>query len=204
MVVLGIHDGKDAGVALLDGGKVLFAANEERYSRRKLHFGFPFIALDRMFRHTGAKPRDIEAVTVGFEAMVENSEAAYDYSAEPRLHQKVYSVLTRSLGPLMNTRAAAFGSLQLMKLLAQNKDELRQNVRNAGIEAPIAFLNHHRSHAASAYFLCGRKDALVITSDGGGDGISGGVYTGRGGGLETRATFSKLNSAGIFWEIVTQ
>jgi peptidoglycan/xylan/chitin deacetylase (PgdA/CDA1 family) len=71
MVVLGIHDGKDAGVALLDGGRVLFAANEERYSRRKLHFGFPFRALERMFRHTGVRPTDIQAVTVGFEAMVE-------------------------------------------------------------------------------------------------------------------------------------
>ncbi len=204
MIVLGIHDGKDAGVALIDGGKVLFAANEERYSRRKLHFGFPFIALERLFRHTGVKPSDIQAVTVGFEAMVENSEAAYDYSAEPRLHQKVYSVLTRSLGPLMNTRAAAYGSLQLMKLLAQNKDELRQNVRNAGIEAPIHFLNHHRSHAASAYYTCGKKEALVITSDGGGDAISGGIYVGRNGSLDGRTTFSKLNSAGIFWEIVTQ
>lgn len=204
MVVLGIHDGKDAGVALIDGGKILFAANEERYSRRKLHFGFPFIALERMFRHTGVKPRDIAAVTVGFEAMVENSEAAYDYSAEPRLHQKVYAVLTRSLGPIMNTRAAAYGSLQLMKLLAQNKDELRQNVRNAGIEAPVHFLNHHLSHAASAYYTCGKRDALVISSDGGGDGISGGVFVGRDGRVENRDTFSKLNSAGIFWEIITQ
>ncbi len=204
MLVLGVHDGKDGGVALLGDGKVLFAANEERYSRRKLHFGFPFVALDRMFRHTGVKPREIQAVTVGFEAMVEDSEAAYDYSAEPRLHQKVYSVLARSIGPLMNTRAAAFGSLQLMKLLAQNKDELKQNVRNAGIEAPIRFLNHHRSHAASAYCASGRKDAIVVSSDGGGDGISGGIYVGRNGQLETVTSFSKLNSAGIFWEIITQ
>src|SRR5262245_33970307 len=98
MLVLGIHDGKDGGVALLDGGNVLFAANEERYSRRKLHFGFPFLALQKMFRHTGVEPRDIEAITVGFEAMVEDTESSYDYSAEPRLHQKAYSALTRSLG----------------------------------------------------------------------------------------------------------
>ncbi|MFQ5599121.1 MAG: carbamoyltransferase C-terminal domain-containing protein [Candidatus Krumholzibacteriia bacterium] len=204
MLVLGLHDGKDAGVALLDGGKILFAANEERYSRRKLHFGFPFLSLERMFRHTGVSPKDIQAVTAGFEAMVENSEAYYDYSAEPRLHQKVYSVLVRSLGPLMNTRIAAYGSLQLMRLISQNKEELEQNVRNTGIDAPIHYMNHHMSHAASAYHVCGKDDAIIISSDGGGDGISGGVYVGRQGTIKNDTTFSKLNSAGIFWEIITQ
>lgn len=204
MVVLGIHDGKDAGVALLDGGRVLFAANEERYSRRKLHFGFPFLALERMFRHTGVRPRDIQAVTVGFEAMVEDSDAAYDYTAEPPLYHKVYSAMTRSLGPLMNSDLAAFGSLQFMKLMSRNKAELRHAVGRAGIHAPIHFMNHHRSHAASAYYMSGKDTALVVTSDGGGDGISGGVFVGRRGRLESKTTFSKLNSAGVFWEIITQ
>ncbi len=204
MLVLGVHDGKDSGVSLVDGGRVLYAANEERYSRRKLHFGFPFLSLDHMFRATGVKPADIDAVSIGFQAMIENSEMAYDYSAEPRLHQKVYSVLTRSLGSLMNTRLAAYGSLQLMKLMSQNKIELEQNLRNTGIEAPIHYTNHHLAHAAAAYFCSGRKEAVIVSSDGGGDGIAGGVYTGRDGTIENHTTFSKLNSAGIFWEIITQ
>lgn len=204
MLILGLHDGKDAGVALLSDGQVVFAANEERYSRRKLHFGFPFLSLERLFRHTGIKPIEIDAVTLGFEAMVENTEASYDYAAEPRLHQKVYSVLVRSLGPLMNTRAAAYGSLQLMKLLSQNKEELEQNIRNAGIEAPIHYLNHHLTHAASAYYSSGKSEAIIISSDGGGDGTSGGVYIGRDGVVRNDSVFSKLNSAGIFWEIITQ
>jgi carbamoyltransferase len=112
--------------------------------------------------------------------------------------------MTRSLGPLMNTDLAAFGSLQLMKLMSRNKAELRHNVSLAGIEAPIHFMNHHRSHAASAYYMSGKDTALVITSDGGGDGISGGVFIGRGGRLEGQTAFSKLNSAGVFWEIITQ
>lgn len=204
MLVLGVHDGKDGGVALLDGGKVLFAANEERYSRRKLHFGFPYLALERMYQHTGVRPQDIGAVTVGFEAMVEDSEAAYDYQAEPRLHQKVYSVLVRSFGPMMNTDAAAYGSLQLMKLMAQNKEELKVNLKSQGITAPVHFMNHHLSHAASAYYASGKRDVMVISSDGGGDGVSGGIYLGRGGKLTHHASFSKLNSAGVFWEIITQ
>ena len=44
MLILGLHDGKGTGVALLDDGQVVFTANEERYSGRELHFGFPCIA----------------------------------------------------------------------------------------------------------------------------------------------------------------
>ena len=46
MLILGLHD----GVALFDDGQVVFTANEERYSGQELHFGFPRIALKRMFR----------------------------------------------------------------------------------------------------------------------------------------------------------
>lgn len=204
MNILGIHDGKDAGVALVAGGRVVFAANEERYSRQKMHFGFPFLSLQKLFRFTGVEPKDIDQVTVGFEAMAEQSSEAYDYQAEPRLHQKVYSALTRTLGGVMDTKAATYGALQVLKLLSQNKTELRQNLSNVGVEAPVQFLNHHLTHAASAYYTSGRSEALVVTSDGGGDAISGGTFVARDGVIENKSTFSTLNSAGVFWEIITQ
>jgi carbamoyltransferase len=202
--ILGIHDGKDAGIGLVVDGRVAFAANEERYSRQKMHFGFPFLSLQKMAQYTGVEPKDIDVVTVGFEAMVEKSAEAYDYEAEPRLHQKVYSALTRTLGGVMDTRAASYGALQVLKLLSQNKAELKQNLDNRGILAPVHFFNHHLTHAASAYYTAGHDNALIITSDGGGDATSGGIYVARGGTIENKSTFSKLNSAGVFWEIVTQ
>ena len=204
MNVLGIHDGNDAGIALVVDGRVVFAANEERYSRQKMHFGFPFLALQKMSQFTGVEPKDIDHVTVGFEAMVEKSGEAYDYEAEPRLHQKVFSALTRTLGGVMDTRAATYGALQVLKLMSQNKAELRQNLTNRGIEAPVHFFNHHLTHAASAYYTTDRPEALIVTSDGGGDATSGGIYVAKDGCIENKSSFSKLNSAGIFWEIITQ
>ncbi len=96
------------------------------------------------------------------------------------------------------------GSLQVLKLISRNKKQLEENVRDTGIHAPIHYLNHHLSHAAPAYYLSGEDEVIVISSDGGGDGISGGVYLGRHGALKNVAIFSKSNSAGIFWEIITQ
>jgi len=204
MIVLGIHDGKDAGVALVRDGRVEFAANEERYSRKKLHFGFPFLALEQMFEDTGVTPDQIDAVTTGFQAMVEVPGAGYDYTALPQLHQRMFSSVAKVAGPLMDTGIVAQCSLGLMRMMSRNKEELAKHVREAGITAPIYHKNHHLSHAASAYYFCGHDEALVVSSDGGGDGISGGIYVGRAGRIQRAACFSKLNSAGIFWEIVTQ
>jgi carbamoyltransferase len=204
MNILGIHDGRDAGVALVADGRVVFAANEERYSRQKMHFGFPFLALQKLCRFTGLEPGDVDHVTVGFETTAERSGEAYDYEAEPRLHEKVYAALTRIPGGVADSRAASYAALQVLKLLSLSKEELRQNLENAGITAPVTFLNHHLAHAASAYYTSGHEAAVIVTSDGGGDAISGGIYLGRDGRIENKSTFSLLDSAGVFWEIVTQ
>ena len=204
MNILGIHDGQEAGVALVVGGRVVFAANEERYSRTKMHFGFPFLSLRKLFEYTGIEPAQVDHVAVGFQAMVGRPGEGYDYEARPRLHRQVYSKLTRTFGGAMDTRAAAFGSLQVLRLLSRNKRALKQHLRDEGAHAPVQFLNHHLTHAASAYYTAGHDEALIITSDGGGDGTSGGIYVGRDGAIELASAFSKLNSAGVFWEIITQ
>ena len=45
MVILGIHDGHNASAALVVDGKLLSAVGEERFSREKHHYGFPFNAI---------------------------------------------------------------------------------------------------------------------------------------------------------------
>ena len=60
---LGINEDLfDSGVALGDGERVLFASNEERYTRRKNEGGFPRQALESLFAFTGADPCDIDVI----------------------------------------------------------------------------------------------------------------------------------------------
>ena len=67
MKVLGISPlDKDATVSLVEDGKVLFAAGEERFSRQKHHAGFPRLALDAALNATGTAPEDIEVVAYPF------------------------------------------------------------------------------------------------------------------------------------------
>ncbi|MCB9914748.1 MAG: carbamoyltransferase [Planctomycetes bacterium] len=67
MRVLGISPlDKDATASLVEDGRILFAAGEERYSRQKQHEGFPGLALRAALDATGLSPDDVDKVAYPF------------------------------------------------------------------------------------------------------------------------------------------
>ena len=67
MKVLGLSPlDKDATASLVEDGRVLFAAGEERFSRRKHHAGFPERAIRAALEHTGTDPAQIDQVAYAF------------------------------------------------------------------------------------------------------------------------------------------
>ena len=67
MIVLGISPlDKDASAAIVVDGKTLFAAGEERFTRRKQQSGFPEQAIEAALRFTGLEPHEIDAVAYPF------------------------------------------------------------------------------------------------------------------------------------------
>jgi carbamoyltransferase len=67
MIILGISPlDKDSTVTLVQDGKVLFAAGEERFTRNKLQDGFPARALEAGLRSAGIRAADIDAVAYPF------------------------------------------------------------------------------------------------------------------------------------------
>ena len=128
MNILGIHDGKDAGVALVVDGRVVFAANEERYSRQKMHFGFPFLALQKLFRFTGSSPRRSTTSRWASRRWSENRARGTTTKPSRSCTEGPTPALTRTLGGVMDSRPATYGALQVLKLLSQNKAELKQNL----------------------------------------------------------------------------
>src|SRR5690606_18254808 len=73
-----------------------------------------------------------------------------------------------------------------------------------GIRRPVTVHDHHLSHAASPYYTSGGDEVLVVTLDGGGDGLSGAVYVGRDGRLKRLATVDSFNSLGNLYSYVTE
>ena len=204
MNVVGIHDGKDSGVCLLSDGRPVYAANEERFSRKKLHFGFPYLALRNLFETTGICPAEIDRVSVGFEAMVETEDyPIYTDIDDATLIQTLFAGTARLLGPVTATKAFVQASRHVLSFVSKNKQGLQKALREYGVSAPVEYVDHHRSHAASAYYTSGFDEALVITADGGGDGLAGSIYTGRNGKLHVLSEWPRIHSPGNFWFLIT-
>ncbi|MFW5953410.1 MAG: carbamoyltransferase C-terminal domain-containing protein [Candidatus Natronoplasma sp.] len=62
-MILGIHDGHDAGAALIDVNKII-AVNEERLSREKYHRGFPELSVKKVLEISDKSRDDIEKIAV--------------------------------------------------------------------------------------------------------------------------------------------
>jgi len=67
MKVIGISPlDKDATASVVEDGRILYAAGEERFSRKKQHSGFPYESLAKGLEVTGTKPEDVEEVCYAF------------------------------------------------------------------------------------------------------------------------------------------
>lgn len=88
---------------------------------------------------------------------------------------------------------------------ASIEDVLRSHFKHYfGFCPPIKRYHHHDCHAASAYYPSGFEEALVITVDGSGDGISTQIAVGRNGKLETLERYERPQSLGMFYSMFTQ
>lgn len=68
----------------------------------------------------------------------------------------------------------------------------------------LEFVHHHDAHAASAFYASGFDKAMVLTIDASGDGVSTQLSLGDGNKMELLKRFSRPNSVGIFYLIITQ
>lgn len=75
---------------------------------------------------------------------------------------------------------------------------------NFGYSPAIQLFHHHTAHAASSYYASGFDDALIISIDNSGDGISTQICTGINGKIEILQQVERPNSLGSFYSLITQ
>ncbi|MDZ4845972.1 MAG: carbamoyltransferase C-terminal domain-containing protein [Chitinophagales bacterium] len=77
-------------------------------------------------------------------------------------------------------------------------------INHFGYAPPIHRYHHHDCHSLSAYYASGFDDALVVTLDNSGDGISTQISEVRNGKLKLLERFARPNSYGTFYSLITQ
>lgn len=190
-VVLGLNAySHDASAVLFIDGKLVFAAEEERYVRIKHSEVFPRCAVDAALRHAGVGMSDIQQVAFCWrQDMAARSRFLYFLRGLPR-----------TLPFLLESPVGLPGRVNYIRSVRLLEDTLKE----VGIHAPVTFVDHHRAHAAQAYRLSNAPDADVLVADGMGEWETTSVWRAHDGKLtcEHREYFPQ--SLGKFYSAVTQ
>lgn len=176
----------DAGVCIIDGnGTVLAAVDEERLSRAKRDGTFPLRSYQSAMNVAGVVPDDIKSVAFVDRRSLWQSYWVWRYAME--------TYLRTGITPW---KYLLWWNRQALQFNRYPPPELRGKT--------IKFYEHHRCHAASAYYPSPFNRATVVTLDGMGDfSIGGSVSRGFDGNLDLFHRSNGYFSPGHFYMIVT-
>jgi carbamoyltransferase len=205
MYTLGIWDGHDAGVALVEGDQIVFAINEERLSRRKLEVGFPHRSIKACLNY-----EDIPESAITEIAISTSDPAKTLTRLVPSLKEEYYLLRRRKKAPRrfdffkkrFKYRFTELGPNPLTNYLTRVY-ATKQLEASGFKEFRLTLLDHHLCHAQAAARLGIFDECLVITLDGVGDGLSGSVWRFNDGQLDLLKKIPSKVSLGIFFEHVT-
>ena len=141
----------DAAAALLQDGVLIAAAEEERFTRIKHDYGFPTQAIDFCLRQAGITARDLDYV-VFYEKPLQKFE---------RILLTTLQTFPQSWGVFRESMITWFND----KLWIKGHILTTLNIPNE----KLLFVDHHLSHAASAFFCSPYDEAAILTIDGVGE-----------------------------------
>ncbi|MBM3304188.1 MAG: hypothetical protein FJY76_03750, partial [Candidatus Aenigmarchaeota archaeon] len=188
MYILGISQGHDASACLVKDGKVLAAAEEERFNRIKHSVGFstPVLATDFCLKYAGITRDDVDYVAIDM--------------------QDPYKMYSSQLAKLLRPRYiisgyTASGILRLLFNLHRWKIENNPfKLDDIGIPAKkFRYIRHHDAHAASAFRCSGFRDADVLVIDGVGETDATSFYKASGDEITPTKRISIPDSLGLWY-----
>jgi carbamoyltransferase len=159
MKVLGIASpfGHDPSAALIIDGKVIAAAEEERFTRHKHGSAeLPVNAVKFCLKQAGIRPEDIDYV-------------AHPWSYEI-LRQKRAEYFWRTL--MKNSSRAYKKFFRNQKELRDQNNFIQGTLKACGFDinaTRVRWIEHHLAHAASSFYFSGMEEAAFISMDGGGE-----------------------------------
>jgi carbamoyltransferase len=181
----------DSAAALIEDGRIVAAAQEERFSRRKHDARFPTNALRYCMAEGGTGLADIDRVVFYDKPFLKFERLVETYATFAPLGFRSF----RMAIPLWLRE-----KLFLKDLL---RKELGKLDEASGWNGQLLFSEHHLSHAASAFFPSPFEEAVVLTMDGVGEWATTSVAIGKGNGLEVHKEIHFPHSLGFLYSAFT-
>ena len=181
----------DSAACILKNGKIIAAAQEERFTRKKHDPSYPYNAIEFVLKYSNLKLSEIDYI-VFFE--------------KPFL--KFERLLETYVGFAPRGYASFAKSIPLWikeKLFQKNFlfNKLREHDKNYKSDKNIFFSEHHLSHAASAFYPSPFNEAIVLTADGVGEWATTTVAFGKQNNLEIKKEIHFPHSLGLLYSAFT-
>jgi len=174
----------DASAALLTGGGLVAAIEEERLNRIKHWAGLPVLAAQTCLQYSD--PRELQHVAISRDPQAHVWRKLVRAAAHPRSWGRAVSRAQNAV------RATCIGSaLEQARIICPG-------------QVSIHHVEHHRAHLASAFFASPFEEAAVVSIDGFGDYTSAMWAIGRGARLEVLGSVPFPHSLGLFYTAFTQ
>jgi carbamoyltransferase len=176
----------DSAAALVVDGKIIAAAQEERFTRVKHDHRFPLNAIDYCLGEAGLKPSNVDHVV---------------------FYEKPFLKFERLLETYLAVAPAGFRSfLAAMPVWIHEKlriaNEMNHGFKNEYSKRFI-FLEHHESHAASAFFPSPFDEAAILTLDGVGEWATATLGHGNGNKIALTHEMRFPHSLGLLYSAFT-
>src|SRR4029077_9762788 len=178
----------DSAAALLVDGKIVAAAQEERFTRKKHDSSFPIHACRYVLQEAGIDYKDLAAV------------AFYDkpFLKFERLLETYHAFAPSGfLSFLAAMPVWIEEKLFMRRMLGEQLAELGDG------KVPIYYPEHHLSHAASAFYPSPFPDAAIVTVDGVGEWATTTIGRGRGKDIEILKELQFPHSVGLLYSAFT-
>jgi carbamoyltransferase len=180
----------DSAAALVVDGRIVAAAQEERFTRKKFDAGFPRHAIEYCLRATGARLRDIDYVVFYDKPFLKFERLVETYLAYAPLGFSSYrKAMPVWLGEKLFQRDAL-------------SDDLRR-VDDGFDDEKLLFTEHHLSHVASAFYPSPFDEALVLTMDGVGEWCTTAAALGKGNRVDIVKEIHFPHSLGLLYSAFT-
>jgi carbamoyltransferase len=174
----------DSAACLVRDGKILAAAQEERFTRKKHDPRFPKKAIFYCLKEGGIKGKDLDYIV---------------------FYDKPLLTFERLLLSYLTTAPKGLRSwLEAMPLWLGQKLHVPKTIREEiGYEGEVLFTEHHESHAASAFYPSPFKEAAILTVDGVGEWATATYGFGKGSDLTLLKELHFPDSLGLLYSAFT-
>ena len=181
----------DSAAAIIVDGKILAAAQEERFTRKKHDSSYPHNAVEYVLKFSKLKLSEVNHIVFYEKPFLKFERLLETYVA---FAPRGFKQFSKSMPTWL--REKLFQKNLLMKLL-------KEHDKNFKDENKIYFSEHHLSHAASAFFPSPFSEAVVLTADGVGEWATTTVAIGKDKGLSIEKEIHFPHSLGLLYSAFT-